>query len=110
LAPFKDFYHNFYKGGRSYAFDPENAFQIFDYTDHFGLLIVGFDSLFEEDHRPSNHYGYISLDAITNAEKAIEDLIAQKKIDPENIKCKVAVWHHDVRFYDGTPDNLTQCW
>jgi len=106
LAPFKDFYHNFYKGGRSYAFDPENAFQIFDYTDHFGLLIVGFDSLFEEDHRPSNHYGYISLDAITNAEKAIEDLIAQKKIDPENIKCKVAVWHHDVRFYGGTPDNL----
>lgn len=104
FSPFVDFFNRFYDYHRFYSADPGADFSVYDYSDRLGTLIVGFNSCSEEDHE--QHHGFVTVDSIRNAEKRIQQLIDQGEIRHENIKAKIAVWHHDIRIGGQGSDHL----
>ncbi|MCJ7533155.1 MAG: metallophosphoesterase [Anaerolineales bacterium] len=103
---FREFFTCFYSNRKFYSIDPEEAFTIYNYSKQNGLLVVGFNSCHNVDHK--NYKGYISIDTIDNAEKKIDEFIKRGDIPPYSLKCKVAVWHHDVRIGNGEHTDFLQ--
>lgn len=101
---FRDFFNRFYLNKRIYSLKTEEAVTIFDFVKEMGLIITGFNSCHRLDHQENG--GHIPLGAIQLAERKIDALINSGKIDRANIRCKIAVWHHDVRLGGKNNDSL----
>ena len=86
LAPFAEFYAEFYQRRRTFDLDPAKQFEIFDYPD-FNLTIVGFSSCHENDF--FNKQGAIHPGCIAEASLILRG--------PRfNGRLRAAVWHHNT--------------
>jgi len=87
FEPFRSFYTSFYEGKRSYAADPSNQYDIFDYPD-INTTVVAFNSCYNNDH--CNTVGRIHYDCISRAIRTLRD--------PQYFgRLLLAVWHHNVK-------------
>jgi hypothetical protein len=102
--PFERFFEAV-QGIRKYSLDPERMYSIYEFQDR-GLLVVGFNSCDEIDHRMDirRRQGYIREQAIENARRQIGEI--EKKCRTP-YKLIVAVWHHNPFPVAGATDFLT---
>jgi len=102
---FKRFFEAVYQGRRQYSLDPEHMYSVYEFQD-LGLLIVGFNSCHNIDHRVDNfesRQGFICEQAIENARKEIEKVEKRHRVP---YKLVVAVWHHNPFHVAGAADLL----
>lgn len=105
FSPFREFFTGFYSGRRNISNDPDDDYAIYNFIDQFGLLIVGFNSCVQEDSK--HHFGKISINAIRNAEGEINNQREKVRMPLNPIRCKMAVWHHNIGYSSASLDSLT---
>ncbi|MBM3239439.1 hypothetical protein FJZ31_24365 [Candidatus Poribacteria bacterium] len=66
FVPFAQFFNHFYGGAYWYTLEPEKMYTIYDWMQELGLIIVGFNSCEETDHKNPKH-ACISTNTLTNA-------------------------------------------
>ena len=99
LSYFCDFYSEFYNEKRSYSLNPEEQFDVFDFSE-LGISIVGFNSCFHNDHL--NRAGSINPQCLAMATLRLREL-------NEKGRFILATWHHNTKgkpydqdYMDGT--------
>ena len=99
LSYFCDFYQTFYDGERSYSLEPNEQFDLFDFQE-FGIIIVGFNSCFHNDHL--NRAGSINPVCIGQVGLNLRKIKKQGRLI-------LATWHHNTKggpydqdYMDGT--------
>lgn len=91
---FSEFYSTFYEGTRKYSLNPEEQYDIFEYSDE-NVVAAGFNSCFRNDHL--NSIGTINPECIAKC----YEKISQKEFGDW---VKIAVWHHDIQGYPWRSD------
>jgi len=86
LLPFAKFYTTFYNGQRKYSLNPEEQYDIFEFSE-YKILFAGFNSCFMNDHL--NPTGRIHPESIA----CCYNHVSQEEFDDW---LKIAVWHHDT--------------
>lgn len=87
FSHFSDMYAKFYQGHRTYSYEPDAQYDIFDYPE-YGLTFVGLNSCFGNDHL--NRSGSINPDGLAEVGMKLRDY----KKDGRFI---FSVWHHNTR-------------
>jgi hypothetical protein len=86
LDGFCSFYHRFYKGTRSYASDPAQQYDVFDYPK-LNITVAAFNSCYNND--PLNRVGTIHPDSIAQAARQLRNERFRNRL-------LLAVWHHSI--------------
>jgi len=110
FAPFAQFFNHFYGDAHWYTLESEKMYTIYDWTQELGLIVVGFNSCEEIDHKNLKR-AYISQDTLTNALSDVNEQyqdyaqiremyakLAENSKEslpvPQERIFKIAVWHH----------------
>lgn len=93
MAPFADFYGNFYQGKRTYALNPAKQYSVHDFP-HLGLAFLALSSCHQNDLY--NRTGRIHPDALAQAAGEMVKLSRLGRLG-------VGVWHHNIQ--GGPNDN-----
>jgi tetratricopeptide (TPR) repeat protein len=91
FRPFRYFFDNFYRGTaveHTYATEREWMHTVYDYSQIFGLVIVGFNSCDEIDHL--DRRAFINTDAIYRAEENPSSHAGESGLT------RIAVFHHNI--------------
>jgi len=91
---FSEFYSSFYEGTRKYSLNPEEQYDVFQFSDE-KVVLTGFNSCFRNDNL--NRIGTINSECIAKC----YEKISQKDFDQW---IKIAVWHHDIKGYPSRSD------
>jgi 3',5'-cyclic AMP phosphodiesterase CpdA len=94
LEAFSRFYSTFYKGKRLYTLNPEEQFDIFDYSD-LNLTVVAFNSCFNNDHL--RLVGDINSECIAKVSMILREKVKDGRLI-------LGAWHHNTKGgpYDST--------
>ena len=85
LRYFKEFYDRWYQGKRSFALEPENQFEIFDYPD-LDTTVVGLNSCYNNDHLCQ--CGDFCADALSSMYTELNKIGVRP--------LRIGVWHHNT--------------
>jgi hypothetical protein len=86
LEPFANAYSEFYAGNRTFALEPENQFEVFDFQD-LELSVAALNSCYQND--PYHRAGALSPHALAEATRALGASHRMGWLE-------IATWHHNV--------------
>jgi len=105
FQPFKAFFDAFYEHRLEYSLARDSMFTVYDLTEQFGLVIVGFNSCDEIDAYPLgdqarslDRRAFVHTDAMYRAKNTTDFHAKQADL------LRVAVFHHNIRSVDFAED------